>query len=281
MSEIIEVQEPAGGAVAVVPHSGLQMPVVDPRQLVQRVQAIQHAMESVMVREVHYGVIPGTDKPTLYKPGSEILLTMFGVAVQVDVENLSVTGEVHYRVRATGISQSTGNIVGFGIGECTTAEEKYAWTYCNSSAEWDACDPTRRREKAKKNGSTYRQIRANPYDKANTILKMAKKRAQIDLCLTALACSDMFEQDLEDVDLETGELAPRGSKPSTRAPARRAQGGAVLNDSQVRILQRALDNRSVSAEALCKKIGVSALADIKASEFNACQDWISSQGNAS
>jgi hypothetical protein len=43
------------------------------------------------------------------------------------------------------------------------------------------------------------QIRTNPCDLQNTILKMAVKRARVDACLTCTAASDVFEQDLDTV----------------------------------------------------------------------------------
>jgi hypothetical protein len=78
----------------------------------------------------------------------------------------------------------------------------------------------------------------NPADVANTILKMAKKRAQIDMTLTATAASDVFEQDLEDLTDEVRENVVNGktqpaSKASTVTPAKKEgeappSGPAVL-----------------------------------------------------
>ena len=53
-------------------------------------------------------------------------------------------------------------------------------------------------------GSTYqsKQVRTVPDDLGNTVLKMAKKRAQIDMTLTALGVSDLFNQDIEDLPPE-------------------------------------------------------------------------------
>src|SRR5690606_22905756 len=61
-----------------------------------------------------------------------------------------------------------------------------------------------------------KQVRTNPADVANTILKMAKKRAQVDAVITATAASDIFTQDIEDLPEEVvaeivGQRAPRGS----------------------------------------------------------------------
>jgi len=262
------------------PPAGL---VVDPKAMVERLKAVQYAMQEVMVDGVHYGVIQGTQKPTLYKPGSEILLVMFGLAVRPIVEDLCVIDndthqvlEVHYRVRAEVVNQATQLIVGYGIGECTTAEEKYAWTYCNNDAQWDDTDPTRQRIKYGKNNSTSRQIRATPQDKANTILKMAKKRAQVDACLTTLACSDMFEQDLEDyidVDADTGEVVNRRSNKKPRAKGK----GKAISESQCRLLRAHLERVGVAEKALLEFMSVDKLEAIAAADFNAASAWIGEQ----
>ena len=83
------------------------------------VQRIQEVMKAVMKQDVHYGTIPGTGKPTLYKAGSEVLLSTFRIAVEVSVEDLSANGEVHYRVKALGRHQTSGTVIGEGVGERT------------------------------------------------------------------------------------------------------------------------------------------------------------------
>src|SRR5574343_315193 len=91
-----------------------------------QVQLIQEVMKAVMVKDVHYGTIPGTQKPTLYKAGSEKILSTFRISVDLEVEDLSTYDCFRYRVKARGISPS-GAMVGCGIGEASTDEEKYKW----------------------------------------------------------------------------------------------------------------------------------------------------------
>jgi hypothetical protein len=98
----------------------------------------------------------------------------------------------------------TGNLMGVGVGEASSNEEKYKWRKPVCNEEYDETPEDRRREKwfhGKDGKPNYKakQIRTNPSDVANTILKMAKKRAQIDMTLTATAASDVFDQDLEDL----------------------------------------------------------------------------------
>jgi hypothetical protein len=197
-----------------------------------QIQRIQEIHRSVMIKDVHYGQIPGTHKDTLYKAGSELLLTTFRIAVDPDIEDLSTDDEIRYRVTLRGIANAemkmdtiSGVLVGAGVGEASTNEEKYKWKGA-MELEFDHADPERRRikygwrwgdQRGEKVETTTKQVRTNPADLANTVLKMAKKRAQVDLCLTALAASDVFDQDLDD-SLPPGAQPEAHPKAQTEAP---------------------------------------------------------------
>jgi hypothetical protein len=170
-------------------------------ELKKRVDLVQQAMGAVMRTGVHYGMIPGCGKPSLWKPGSELLLSMFRIAVLPRVKDLSARGEVHYRVICQGVLPN-GEIVGEGVGECSSEEEKYKWRSAVCDAEYDDTADDRRRMKYTRDGKKFKQVRMNSADVANTILKMAKKRSQMDLTLTCTGASDVFTQDLEDLPPE-------------------------------------------------------------------------------
>ncbi len=189
------------------------------------VNLIQEVMKSVMKENTHYGVIPGCKQPSLYKAGSEVLLTTFRIAVVPEVEDLSTPDEIRYRVSAKGVHQLTGTVIGVGVGECSTSEDKYKWRRAVCDEEYDATPENRRRIKYQKGGYVngrydkyaivqQKQIRTEPADLANTVLKMAKKRAQIDLTLTGTAASDIFTQDIEDLPDELREVEGAASSAS-------------------------------------------------------------------
>lgn len=188
-----------------------------------QVNVIQEVMKSVMQKDTHYGKIPGCDKETLYKAGSEVLLTTFRIAVEPVVEDLSTTDVIRYRVKTIGKHQTTGIIVGVGIGECSSDEDKYKWRSSICDKEYEQTPEDRKRIKfaRKKGGGHYevKQIRTNPADIANTVLKMAKKRSQVDLTLTSTAASDIFTQDIEDLpegyldDIESQDNPPKQLPP--------------------------------------------------------------------
>lgn len=177
-------------------YSSRSLTAVDIRH---RVNTIQEVMTAVMKRDVHYGIIPGCKKPSLYKPGSEVLLATFQIATSIHVTDLSTDDCIRYQVRVIGTHAPSGMLLGEGIGECSSNEEKYKWRKAYDD-EYSATAENRRRIKFGKYKD--KQVRTEPADVANTILKMAKKRAQIDMTLTTTGASDCFEQDVEDLPEE-------------------------------------------------------------------------------
>lgn len=191
------------------------LPALTSKELLARVQRIHEVQRSVMVKDVDYGIIPGCQKPSLYKSGAEILLQTFEMGAlpeQADVQDLGNADEIRYRVIVPIIHVPTGRILGNGVGECSSNEEKYRWRKMVCQQEFDEADPAQRRIvwKHGKNNSVYqaKQVRTNPSDLANTILKMAKKRGLIDGALTVTAASRNFTQDVEDLPREYVEQEP-------------------------------------------------------------------------
>ncbi len=169
-----------------------------------QVQLIQQVMGTVMKNEVHYGTVPGCgDKPALFKPGAEKILATFRLSANPEIEDLSTTDEIRYRIKME-IQSANGVVIGYGVGECSSNEDKFKWRRSVCDAEFQETPADRRRKKWKKGyGSkkdyTIDQVRTDVADIANTVLKMAKKRSLVDACLTTTACSDIFEQDIEDM----------------------------------------------------------------------------------
>jgi hypothetical protein len=189
-------------------------------QLAGHIESVRQIQAQVMRKDHHYGTIPGCgDKPTLFKAGAELVLMTFQIHLtDIVVEDLSTDDEIRYRVKTVGATPD-GVVRGIGIGEASTSEEKYKWRRSVSDAEYDQTPASRRREKhgydrKKRQAYTTKQVRTNPADSANTILKMAKKRSYVDLTLTATAASEVFTQDVEDQP-----LARRGTPPPKSRPA--------------------------------------------------------------
>ncbi len=166
-----------------------------------QVNLIQELMKVIMQEGQHYGKIAGSDKPTLLKPGAEKIMTTFRLAADPEIEDLSTNDILRYRVKCKLYTQ-VGNFKGAGVGECSSEEEKYKWRKAVSEKEFEATPETHRRIKYRWDNKEEKQVRTNPYDLANTILKMAKKRALVDAVLTITAASDIFTQDIEDLPEE-------------------------------------------------------------------------------
>lgn len=202
------------------------------QEIQAQVNIIQTVMKQVMKEGEHFGTLPGCKKPSLYKPGSEKILSTFHIAVipgTEDVVDLSGDDYFRYRVHVRGATLS-GELIGIGIGECSTDEEKYKWRTAVCKEEYDSTPEDRRRmlwKKADKyHSSPYQvtQVRTNPADLANTVLKMAKKRGQIDLTLTATAASDIFTQDIEDVSEELRDNITEGQQRDPIKPPQSKSG---------------------------------------------------------
>jgi hypothetical protein len=211
-----------------------------------QVNLMQDVMQEVMQKDTHYGVIPGTKQPSLYKAGAEKIMSTFRLAADPEVEQLGADGEVHYRVKVRILSAS-GNFLGAGIGECSSTEDKYAWRAALCDEEFDDTPENRRRIKyAKCQGKVEKkkQIRTNPADVSNTVLKMAKKRGLIDAVLTVTAASDLFTQDIEDLPAEyVAEMV------ETTRPSKHASAPPPDSPERQAAIKEAMDVASLGVEA--------------------------------
>jgi len=198
----------------------------------ERVALVLELMANVLEDGKDYGRIPGTDKPTLYKPGAEKLCVAFQLAAEApSTEDLSTDDQIRYRL-AVPIVAPHGRLLAVGVGEASTAEEKYRWRKPVCDEEWDETLLHLRREKwfKGKGGSAYKgkQVRTSPADLANTALKMAHKRALIHGVLLATGASSVFNQDLEDFTQELREsvLDADDSTTPAKTPQRASATGA-------------------------------------------------------
>jgi hypothetical protein len=202
----------SSNALSIVPNeSGINIE----RVIYQR-GAIQRLLKEVLVMGIDrdYAIIPGTKKYTLLKPGAEKIASMFGIAVEPIVVAIPhPNGEdMTYRVTARLTTSNGGVFLGEGVGEASTLESKFAWRACVCPEEWQQfkdADPSKARIHWMRGNppTAVGQVRENPADKGNNMLKIAKKRALIDAILTATAASDTFTQDKEPEDAGTSNGA--------------------------------------------------------------------------
>jgi len=216
-----------------------------------QVNLIQGIMRDVMKEGEHYGVIPGTKKPSLFKAGAEKLVLTFRFDPQYE------TTEKYDGAHLTVVSKCTlyhipsGQRFGSGMGSCSSKESKYAYreskrkcphcakeTIIKGKAEYGGgwlcfkkqggCgekfpdgDPVIEKQEI---GRTPNEDLADQY---NTVLKMANKRSLVAAVLNTTAASDIFTQDMEDLPADKNPPAPQqplGSTPSPAQPAAAAGG---------------------------------------------------------
>jgi hypothetical protein len=244
-------------------------------QVRAQVNLIQEVMKNVMQKDQHYGMIPGCgNKPSLFKAGAEKLMSTFRLAADPIVEELSKGDILRYRVTVRLLSP-TGLFVGAGIGEASTNEDKYAWKKAICPDEYDSTPEDKRRVKWSngKNGAyKVNQIRTNPSDQANTVLKMAKKRALVDAVLTATAASDIFMQDIEEMtDLPVKEAPPAKKSPtSTNEP--RATAFYPATEAQVKKLNVECEHKGVDRDLLKIKYQVESFNDLSKTQASEAID---------
>jgi hypothetical protein len=237
VNQVVELQRSS-----IVADTG-RMSVTD---VLRHVSSVQEVMRAVMKPEVHYGRIPGAgEKPTLFKQGAEVLCLAFKIGDEYRIEDLSTADVARYRVTCSGIHQSTGVVLGQGVGECSSAEEKYKWRKAVCKEEFEATPANMRRIKfGKKSGGHYtvEQVRTESADVANTVLKMASKRAKIGMTLNVTAASDMFGQDLEDLDAALREHLTEDEQAEQANTARAewvAKATAAKTEEELRAVMQA------------------------------------------
>lgn len=164
----------------------------------QKIGQMQAVVQQTLKKGQDYGEIPGTNKPTLLKPGGEKVCMLFGL--NPEYEFLQTTEDYEkeffsYNIKCTLFKN--GQAVAQGVGSCNSKEKKYR--YINVDKVPENYIGTSE-EIADRYGRIRYKINNNDIcSLVNTILKMAKKRAFIDAVLQVASLSEVFTQDLEDM----------------------------------------------------------------------------------
>ncbi len=266
---------------------------MDVQRVVQQTRAIQDVMSQLMKPGVHYGVIPGTEKtdktgrdiskPTLYQPGADLLCMLFRLRPRYEETIAEGEGFFSVRVRTNLIHIPTNEVWGEGLGSANSREARYlnqimrrvcpncskatifksrdqggGW-FCwiakeGCGAKYQEGDPAMSLDRAQVNNDKV-------CDLHNTILKIGCKRSKVASVLTATAASEIFTQDLEDMEDEQppGEgkqgTGAGGGRPASQPAAASkagtppaAAGPKRASPIQVRSLNIALMNLEVGVK---------------------------------
>lgn len=237
MGEGFSESEETGRALVAVERARF-MPAMSIESAVERYNAVTEFVSRVLRKDVDYGVIPGTEKRTLLKPGAEKLTTFFGLSTRFELlERIEDwTGERHggepffyylYRCRLL-----RGDVaIAEGDASCNSREGKYRWREAQRACP--ACGVAaiiKGREEygggwvcfKKKGGcgakypdgdqtiegqQTGRVFNPDIADQVNTIQKMAQKRSLVGAVLLAVNASEFFTQDVEDMHFNAAAAA--------------------------------------------------------------------------
>lgn len=217
------------------------------KEVRSQVHLIQEVMKEVMKENEHYGKIPGCgNKPTLLKSGAEKLAHTFRFAPKYEEISGSKEGDdlIIYKIRCDLVHIPTGNFVGSGLGACNSREKKYQ--------------------------------KQQPWDVQNTLYKMACKRALVAAVLNATAASDIFTQDIEDMEPESFQSQKQVQHTQNNSQSREISSD-VISDAQRKRLYAIYKGAGVTDDQmrdyLMREYKIDASKDIKRSDYEAICEW--------
>jgi hypothetical protein len=213
--------------------SDLPMVIIDQERAIAEAQARRDIVvvmrrRNILQAGVDFGVVPGTSKPTLLKPGAERLCAALGLNPDFElmskIERWDVDAPLfHYQYKCHLIHIESSRELATGIGSCNSMEAKYRWRkaervcpVCGKAAiikgkaeygggfvcfnKKGGCGAKFADNDAR---ITSQQDGLVPNDDVfsliNTIDKMAQKRALIAAALIGANASEFFTQDVEDL----------------------------------------------------------------------------------
>jgi hypothetical protein len=241
-AEIVEAKPEASTAPTPAPSTSLIVtksapapfsalaPVMNLSVATHRMQEFQSFIAGYLVKDEDFGTIPGTKKPSLYKPGADKLCEVYGIADTYPADRIRRVEDWNkepplfdYEITCVLIDRRTETVISEGMGSCNSWEDNYRWRDCKKvcpqckqetiikgkdeygggwlcyakkggcGAKFPDGDPAIEKQEV------GRVINESVPTLKNTILKMAKKRAKIDAVLSATRSSGVFNQDLEDI----------------------------------------------------------------------------------
>jgi hypothetical protein len=173
-----------------------------------------------MVEGEDYGIIPGTQKATLYQPGAQKLTELYNFSHRFETDKEIARWDepllFFYQMRCVLTSRHDGRFIAEGLGSCNSREDKYLWRWVNESDIPSGVDKKtlKKRERTTKRGLwiQFRLPNEDITSLVNTVLKMACKRAYVHAVVSATRSAGIFTQDVEDLPRDAfGEEAPTRS----------------------------------------------------------------------
>lgn len=178
---------------------------LSPAEARDRAAWVREVTKAALVEGVDFGIIPGTDRPSLLKPGAEMLLLAAGLGftiTKIDDEDSRAHAGVTYRCTVR-----RGELV---VSECDGYAGYDESRYYRSAEDSEKLERARaKQDRRPPREDRYAEYRA-PW---NTIVKMAQKRALVGAALNAVAGSGLFTG-TDDTD----EPPPAPARPARNQP---------------------------------------------------------------
>ncbi len=182
-------------------------------------------VSSQLRKDTDYGVVPGTDKPSLFKPGAEKLRGLFGLNVKLECTSQQLDRKDNFAMYTYKAQIYRGdNLIAECEGSTNSQEKKY-----KERSVWI---------------NKVKTKEATPVcDILNTLQKMAQKRAFVGAIILAVGASDFFTQDIDDpTDATTLGTIPNEVKTVSSIP------------NVVNVSSRPVSNNQSSAEVLVEAL---------------------------
>lgn len=205
-------------------------PTMSVEKAKERFAQLREFVKMYLIEGEDYGTIPGTAKPTLFKPGADKMCDIFGFSDSYRVISQTIDWErglFDYEIECLLTSRRTGLPMRTGLGSCSSFESRYlysnakltcpqchkatvikgkaeyggGWICWKKAGKSDGCGAKFSDNDTAITSQPVGKIRHEPQEMAdtkNTVLKMARKRALIDAVIAGTRSSGLFTQDIGD-----------------------------------------------------------------------------------
>lgn len=197
-------------------------PQISLNEMEKAIREMQDFVNKLFVEGEHYGVIVKGQKPTLLKPGAELLLNLYGYGLKMEkVKEVEDWDKpfFYYEYKAIVYSKRGGWVEAEGFGSANSKEKKWAFDRYGKP-----------------------QPPEYIYSMVNSIQKIAQKRALVAPTLVACRASALFTQDLEDI----GEFIRENGQKNIDVKK--------ISEAQTRLLYGKAKEKGITNEALHKMI---------------------------
>lgn len=197
-------------AIAIRPNASLSEAVI--KEMAEQRILFEKFVKSQMFDKIDFGILPGTEKPSLWKPGAEKLLNIFQLGARIIDKNNVIDYKENiatffYTIEVFHLA--TGRAIAQCEGVCSSQEKKYRE---RQEYEWVGTYPN------KKKVTRGDPIPTKVGDVLNTLAKMAQKRAFVGVVIIATKASDFFNHDLSEDEEEFFENNPEATQNPVNPP---------------------------------------------------------------